>query len=621
MLINFFNNSYFFNYSALNLINSSLVSVNATYFLILVNFIFLFFVLFKVNKLFTEEKITLFNAIVIIGIYGSFSKLMAYSIYDEIIIFIIILIYCLNNKFRFYKSNFNYLLIGFFLYLIIHSILFYKTDFSLMDHLRYIRILMVLLLSLFIFISIKNKKINYNSSLNFCFLFILFLIIYSFFGDIFYRNFQYLREPLAKNPNSLFYDTGGPGKFIIQNFIVSGSRNFSLLCLLTMFFLYKSTFSYKKKIIIFTSLLFLSLYNHASSSIYLIIACSIFLGVRNFKFLKVLTSGFILSHTFIVFLFILIHSIVPIHTNSVLLQNINVTVKYILRQITIIPDELLVNLSQNSKNQFSNLPPKTKETILNLNLQQDVINELKKYGISKISQIVPENTSEVKNVSCEGLGKLELHTSIKKELCERAKILKRKIDNNETIENFDVMLSKKRLRVKPYRDFVRDTIRVKKGDYYLFEGLEFEIKNHALAEAMAHFIGVLDKDRGLISIFFGSGLNSHRTELPISISKLLIEYQDDDKDEDMIKQNLNNLSFSSYTGPSILFELGFVLILFFIGLIYSTKKKLSYNYFFLFLLISVSFLINYNDAIIFYIILLYFIQNEEKDFIKNEEKA
>ena len=465
---------------------------------------------------------------------------------------------------------------------------------------------MILLLSLFIFILIKNKKINYNSSLNFCFLFILFLIFYSFFGDIFYRNFSYLRNPLEKNPISLFYDTGGAGKFIIQNFIISGSRNFSILSLLTMYFLYKSTFSFEKKTIIFTSLLFLSLYNHASSSIYIIIAISLCLGLRNFKFFKILTSGFILNYAIIIILFSLIHVTIPIKTNNIFFTNTNITIKYILTQISIIPVDLLVNL--HPKNQSSNWHPDTTDSILNLYLQQGVINELKKNNIEKITQIVTEMDPH----SCTVLEKLELHESTKKELCERSIIVKKIIDNNGTIEKLDVMTERKKLGVKPYREFVRDTIQVKKGDYYLFEGLEFVITNHALAEAIAHTIGVFDKDRGLISILFGSGLNSHRTELPTSISKLLIQYQDDDKDENMIKQNLNNLSFSSYTGPSILFELGFVLIIFFIALIYSTKKKIFNDYFFLFLLIGVSFLINFNDAIIFYIILLYFIQNEEK---------
>ncbi len=160
---------------------------------------------------------------------------------------------------------------------------------------------------------------------------------------------------------------------------------------------------------------------------------------------------------------------------------------------------------------------------------------------------------------------------------------------------------------------VSDTIKIIKGDYYLIEGLEFTVANHAITEVITHMIGTLDKERGMAKLLFGSGLNSHRALMPTSISKLVINYTDDDIDNQLIKQNLYNDSFSSYSIPSILFELGFVLILFFLILMFSVKRISNLNLCCSFLFLSMGFVVNFNDAIIFYLMLLFFMKNEKKN--------
>ena len=184
---------------------------------------------------------------------------MGFSIYDEIIIYFIVLLYLAKNKVQFSKSPHIFFLIVFLFYIIFHSLFFYKLDFSILDNLRYFRFLGVICISVIIFIFFKKKIINYNVAFKFCLVFTLFLIIYSFFGDLFYRNFSYLRLAGEKNPISLFYDTGGSGKFIIQNFIISGSRNFSILILVSIYFIFKSTVSLKKKIFFYIFDFFISL--------------------------------------------------------------------------------------------------------------------------------------------------------------------------------------------------------------------------------------------------------------------------------------------------------------------------------------------------------------------------
>ena len=86
MLIEALNNTFIFNESALELINSSKVSIISTYFLLLINFVFLFYVIFKIIKLY-KKKINIFTSVIILGIFGSFTKFLGFSIYDEILIF------------------------------------------------------------------------------------------------------------------------------------------------------------------------------------------------------------------------------------------------------------------------------------------------------------------------------------------------------------------------------------------------------------------------------------------------------------------------------------------------------------------------------------------------------
>ena len=56
MLIEALNNTFIFNESALELINSSKISIISTYFLLLINFVFLFYVIFKIIKLYKKKK-------------------------------------------------------------------------------------------------------------------------------------------------------------------------------------------------------------------------------------------------------------------------------------------------------------------------------------------------------------------------------------------------------------------------------------------------------------------------------------------------------------------------------------------------------------------------------------
>jgi len=599
MLIDILNNTFIFNNSALKLINSSKVSIFATYFLLLINFVFLAYIIFEINKLFKEKKINIFTSIIIIAIYGSFSKFLGFSIYDEIIIYLIVLLYFTKNKFQFSKSPHSFFLTIFLFYIIFHSLFFYKLDFSILDNLRYFRFLLVVCISLIIFIFFRRKIINYNVAFKFCFIFTLFLIIYSFFGDLFYRNFNYLRLAGEKNPINLFYDTGGSGKFIIQNFIISGSRNFSILVLVSIYFIFKSTVNLKKKIIFFTSLIFLSIYNDANSSIYLIIILSIILTFNNLNFLKILIPSLILNYVLIALLFISIHSLVPLTTSNFLIENINVTIKKNLKQKSIIPVDYFFSY----KTKIIREKQKKWNRFENLNIDNSLIKYLEINNIFSIIEIINQ---------CPELEKLnKLSIEQKNELCTRAKLLKNA--KEQKLNMAKVLLERERLGIKKYSDEVRDSIKIKKGDYYLFDSLELTINNHALTEAITHFLGILDRDRSLINFIFGSGINSHRTLLPISISKLIVEYKDYDIKDEMIKQNLYNTNFSSYTIPSLIFEFGFILIFFIVCLILSSRVLKNINIFFLTMLIASSFFINFNDAILFFLMLLFFIKNEEKN--------
>ena len=57
MLIDVLNNTFIFNESALKLINSSKISIFATYFLLIINFVFLTYVIFEINKLYKKKKL------------------------------------------------------------------------------------------------------------------------------------------------------------------------------------------------------------------------------------------------------------------------------------------------------------------------------------------------------------------------------------------------------------------------------------------------------------------------------------------------------------------------------------------------------------------------------------
>ena len=599
MLIDVLNNTFIFNESALKLINSSKISIFATYFLLIINFVFLTYVIFEIDKLYKKKKINIFTSIIIIAIYGSFSKFLGFSIYDEIIIYFIVLLYLAKNKFQFSKSPHIFFLIVFLFYIIFHSLFFYKLDFSILDNLRYFRFLGVICISVIIFIFFKKKIINYNVAFKFCLVFTLFLIIYSFFGDLFYRNFSYLRLAGEKNPISLFYDTGGSGKFIIQNFIISGSRNFSILILVSIYFIFKSTVNLKKKIIFFTSLIFLSIYNDSNSSIYLIIILSIILTFNNLNFLKILIPSLILNYVLIALLFISIHSFAPLKTSNFLIENINITIKKNLKQKSLIPVEYFTSY----KTKIIRAKQKKWNRIENLNIDDSLLKYLEINNILSIIEITNQ---------CPELEKLnKLSIELKNELCTRAKLLKDANDQNLDIDK--KLLERERLGIKKYPEEVRDSIKIKKGDYYLFDRLELTITNHALAEAITHFLGILDRDRSLINLIFGSGINSHRTLLPISISKLIVEYKDYDIKDEMIKQNFYNTNFSSYTIPSLIFEFGFILTFFILCLILSSQVLKNINFFFLTALIGSSFFINFNDSILFFLMLLFFIKNEEKN--------
>jgi hypothetical protein len=615
-LINFFNNNYIFNDAAFKLINASSYSVISTYIFFICNFIFLFFLLNKINSLYKSNKINFFNVIIIIGIYGSFAKLVGFSVFDEIIISILLFFYLVKSKITIEKNSNTILLFGLFFYILIHGLVFYKAEFSLLDHFRYFRMMGVLLLSILIIILIKNKQINYNISLDFCFIFIIYLISYSLLGDILYENFSYLRITSEPNPISLFYVTGGPGKFVIQNFVVSGSRNFTILVLLTIYFIYKSNHSIYKKSIIFASLLFLSVYNHSNTSTILIVLLSTFIVIKNFRFLVIFSIGYVINYLTIIVLFIFINLFIPWDSKNFFLENTNQTVKYILTQVSVVPLDIFAN------NQKRTLERYDMDSLKLLNIDSDLESLLIKTGLDNIKKITEEKLDEL----------TEIDDDIKKELITRKEIiyllkieLKNQQDkkiNSTIVQNqkasmtekiilgFDVLKERKRLGVKKYTNIVRDEIKIKKGDYYLFEGIELVITNHALAEVLAHTIGVLDKDRKIINLIFGSGINSHRTLLPVSISKLIMKFNDADRDDKEIKKNLTQSSFSSYTLATIIFEIGFVIILFFILFIYLGKKDAT-NLYFLFALIGIGLAVNFNDAVIFYLVFFYFI-NEKK---------
>ena len=327
------------------------------------------------------------------------------------------------------------------------------------------------------FFLIKNKQINYNISLDFCFIFIIYLISYSLLGDILYENFSYLRITSEPNPISLFYVTGGPGKFVIQNFVVSGSRNFTILVLLTIYFIYKSNHSIYKKSIIFASLLFLSVYNHSNTSTILIVLLSTFIVIKNFRFLVIFSIGYVINYLTIIVLFIFINLFIPWDSKNFFLENTNQTVKYILTQVSVVPLDIFAN------NQKRTLERYDMDSLKLLNIDSDLESLLIKTGLDNIKKITEEKLDEL----------TEIDDDIKKELITRKEIiyllkieLKNQQDkkiNSTIVQNqkasmtekiilgFDVLKERKKLGVKKYTNIVRDEIKIKKGDYYLFEGM------------------------------------------------------------------------------------------------------------------------------------------------------
>ena len=133
-LINFFNNNNIFNDAAFKLINASSYSVISTYIFFICNFIFLFFLLNKINSLYKNNKINFFNVIIIIGIYGSFAKLVGFSVFDEIIITTLLFFYLVKSKITIEKNSNTILLSVLFFYILIHGLVFYKAELECHHH-------------------------------------------------------------------------------------------------------------------------------------------------------------------------------------------------------------------------------------------------------------------------------------------------------------------------------------------------------------------------------------------------------------------------------------------------------------------------------------------------------
>ena len=332
---------------------------------------------------------------------------------------------------------------------------------------------------------------------------------------------------------------------------------------------------------------------------------SIILIFNNLNFLKILIPSLIINYLFIAVLFLSIHSLVHSNSSNYFVQNINITVKKILNGRLLSRLNTLFHIKQKQKKLKQKQLKKIKklERVENLNIDNSLNKYLEANNIFSIIEIINR---------CPELKKLnKLSIKLKNELCDRAKLLKDATDQNLYVDK--KLIERERLGIKKYSEEVRDSIEIKKGDYYLIDGLELTITNHALAEAITHFLGILDRDRSLINLIFGSGINSHRTLLPISISKLIVEYKDYDIKDEMIKQNFYNTNFSSYTIPSLIFEFIFLLIFFILCLILSSRVLKNINFFFLTALIGSSFFINFNDSILFFLMLLFFIKNEEKN--------
>ena len=480
--------------------------------------------------------------------------------------------------------------------MVIHFLFFLSFDKSLFYNLRYIRFFLVISFSIFILSFVKEKKINFNTTLNFCFYFVLFLIIYSFFGDIFYRNSNYLRLEGELNPINLFYDVGGPGKFIIQNLVVSGSRNYFLLVILTIYLINKSDVSFGKKIVIYSSLLFLSLYSNSNISLFAIYFGSIILVISNYRNLSLILLGNLFTYVFIFLLFSAIHLTIPKYYSPFFFDNTNKTILNILSKISLIPTDILYK-KVNSKYLFDS-------SLTEYNLSNEILEILNQNKITKIQLIASCNKKNKEKTINELLSGLNIDQKLPNIICDR-------ITSQENI-----LKKRKKIGAKGYINPVDDRIIVFNSGHYVFNNFTLNFHNHAVTEAFAHLIATLDKERSFFQIIFGSGINSHRYLLQKYLKNLNLEINDEDLDEEIVKKNNINSNFSSYSLQIFLFELGYLIIIFFILFLILNKNPLE-NHLFLFLIICSITLINFNDAIMFYIYLFYLILNNKE--INNEK--
>ena len=126
MLLNLLTFLNSLNQSSISLIFSSKYSIYATWSLLLASIFLLVFFLIKAFKFYFLKKINLFNLLILVAVYGSFAKLIGYSVLDELIIYTILMFFLFfrREEFNFEINKNNLLLLILLIYLVIHFFIF-----------------------------------------------------------------------------------------------------------------------------------------------------------------------------------------------------------------------------------------------------------------------------------------------------------------------------------------------------------------------------------------------------------------------------------------------------------------------------------------------------------------
>ena len=174
----------------------------------------------------------------------------------------------------------------------------------------------------------------------------------------------------------------------------------------------------------------------------------IILIFKDLKFLKILIPSVIINYVLIVILFVSIHLVIPWKSTNFVLQNANVTIKYILKQISIVPVDYFVSYKTKSiKAKIDD-----KEKINNLKIHRSLLKYLETNNIFTIKELLNECS---RSDSLQRLSEL-----VKRELCSRAELLKNASERNISVDKF---LDKRvRLNFEVPVEQVKDSIKIKK---------------------------------------------------------------------------------------------------------------------------------------------------------------